>query len=186
MTGGSGFSAAALLSQPAIQTDLKVSADQKTAIGKLLPDKPKPPRDGGRPPRDTDRAKRQAEAVEIDKKLTDLLLPEQTKRLQQLIWQQRGTHALRDKEVADALLLTDDQRERIGTIQDEAQRNMWPTTGGGHRTDPGWHSDEFWKDVSEKTLLVLTPEQRSKWKTMMGEPFHGDVRIGPPRFDPRN
>jgi hypothetical protein len=181
MQGGGGFSAAMLLVQPAIQQDLKVSADQvkeiKDQVDKLRP--PPLPRDGRRPP-EPDRAKRAAEALEIEKKLIDLLSETQKTRLQQLIWQQRGTFALGDKEVADALLLSDEQRERIHTLQEKAQRNMWSPNGGGgrHPPDQGPRSDEFfWKDVSEKTLLVLTAEQRSKWKAMLGEPFHGEVRF---------
>ena len=179
LQSGGGFSATMLLGQEAIQKDLKVSVDQKAEIKAVL-EKHKPPRGDGRPPSEAEREKRQAEVAKIEKKLTDLLSEAQRSRLQQLIWQQRGTFALGDKEVADALLLNDDQRERIHTLQDKAQRNMWSPNGGGRRGPDGPRPDEFWKDVSEKTLLVLTAEQRSRWKAMLGEPFHGEVRFGGP------
>jgi serine/threonine protein kinase len=177
-----GFSAGSLLVQHAVQQDLKLSPDQAKEIKDAK--------------RLLDRAKNPAEAAESEKKLTDLLRPEQKDRLQQLIWQQRGTHALRDKEVADALELSDEQRDRIRAIQDEAQTAMLKWVPGRHhgaeppkRPDEFMkegvrRSEEFWKDVAGKTLLVLTQEQRGKWKEMMGEPFKGEVRFAPPRPEP--
>jgi hypothetical protein len=190
--GPGGFSAGSLLGQHAVQQDLKLSPEQAKEMKPLLAKYSAAQRDL-RWARDGDRAKRQAEAAELEAKLTDQLQPEQKDRLQQLIWQQRGTHALRDKEVADLLGLSDEQREKIRALQDEAQKAMlkW-VTGRHHGPEPGrrpedyWkdagrRSEEFWKDVAGKTLLVLTQEQRGKWKAMMGEPFQGEVRFAPPR-----
>jgi serine/threonine protein kinase len=164
-----GFSAATLLGQEAVQKDLKLSGEQVKEIDRTM-----------------NKVRWDWRPADVEKKLTDLLQSEQSKRLQQLIWQQRGTHALRDKDVADALELTDDQRERIRVIQDEAQRTMLGPDGGRRPgPDAGRRSEEFWREVTGNTLKVLTPEQRAKWKAMTGEPFHGEVRFGMPKPDQR-
>src|SRR5436305_154321 len=33
---------------------------------------------------------------------------------------------------------------------------------------------------NERVMRILTPEQRERWKALQGEPFRGDVRLGPP------
>jgi hypothetical protein len=55
--------------------------------------------------------------------MIDTLEPEQLKRLKQLVWQQRGGSALTDPEVADALQLSTEQREKIKKIQDFARHS---------------------------------------------------------------
>jgi len=34
--------------------------------------------------------------------------------------------------------------------------------------------------ATEKTLGLLTADQKTKWKEMTGEPFKGEIRFGPP------
>ena len=170
--GPDGFSPVILLGQTSVQQYVGLSADQVNQVNEVRKLVPKPlPRRGD---------KGMAEMARLEKKLTELLNPDQARRLQQLIWQQRGTHALGDAEVAEGLQLTHEQREKIRTIQNEAREQRFSRDMGWPRgPEADRRADDFWKSINEKTLLVLTPEQRNKWKAMMGEPFRGDVKLGP-------
>ena len=115
----------------------------------------------------------------------EVLRPEQAKRLRQIVWQRRGAHVFGDADVAEALGLTADQRERIRAIEEDTRTNFWgrPGRAGDRRTD-GWkHSEEFWKDVSDRLLAVLSDDQKTKWTELTGEPFQGEIRFGPPPPD---
>ena len=39
-------------------------------------------------------------------------------------------------------------------------------------------------DAGEKLLAALTPEQQDRWKELIGEPFKGEIRFGPPPGGP--
>ena len=41
--------------------------------------------------------------------------------------------------------------------------------------------DDVRKNSGEKLLAVLSPEQKAKWTELQGEPFKGEIRVGPPR-----
>ena len=37
------------------------------------------------------------------------------------------------------------------------------------------------KTSGDKLLALLSAEQKTKWTTLQGEPFKGEIRVGPPR-----
>ena len=92
-----------------------------------------------------------------------------------------------DPGFADALRLTSDQKDRLHEIEDESVKMLWRPPGkhGDHRPGPGgWkHSEEFWQGVNDRLMNVLSDEQKAQWKDLMGEPFKGDIRFGPPPPD---
>jgi serine/threonine protein kinase len=170
-----GPSLPGLLAQKPVRDELRLTEDQVNTISKLAEKRRDFPGFG------EDWLRRSAEE---DKAVADLLRPEQGKRLQQIVWQLRGVHALGDREVADALQLGADQRERIRTLQDDAQKEMWNPRRGPPGA-PGRNSDEFWKGVGDRVLAVLTDDQRARWKEMTGPPFEKEVRLWPPPPPPR-
>jgi serine/threonine protein kinase len=119
------------------------------------------------------------------KALAALLTSDQVKRLVQISLQQRGTQALSDPEVARALGLTDEQKRKIRTIQNEACKAMPGPPWGGGRPPPKGRGGKKpfdqrkppdpWKVTTERVLSVLTPEQRALWDEMKGEPFKGKI-----------
>ncbi len=157
--GESEFALSSLLTQPAVQQDLKLTDEQIKAIA-LHAERRREPR-AHRPDDDSEAR---------DKACFEVLRPEQTRRLRQIVWQQRGTHTFTDADMADALELTPDERERIRKIEDDWHRAFW-----GHFDK---HSDDLWKGVSDRLLGVLTEKQKAKWKEMLGAPFRGQIRIG--------
>jgi len=125
--------------------------------------------------------KAKARAEETRTKLAEILLPAQLERLEQIQLQLRGSMALADSKVAEALKLTEEQKvklRQIGEKLSEQRRSLF-----GDR--PG--ADEQarrarWQEISEKmrklseqareeSLQVLTAEQREALEKMKGKAF---------------
>jgi Spy/CpxP family protein refolding chaperone len=109
------------------------------------------------------RAKFEAINSEMEKKLDGVLLPHQLERLKQIDLQnkirQRGASALTSGDVADALKLTDDQRDKLekraAEVQDELQTKI----------------RELQADARKKMIDVLTPDQQAQLQKLMGDNF---------------
>jgi eukaryotic-like serine/threonine-protein kinase len=164
------------LAQPSVQKELKLSADQIEQAGELLDQRRELGR-RGRFGRDsqalsadqwqamTDRLKTQ------EKALADLLSPEQSRRLAQLILQWRVPQVFGDPDVAQKLGLSQEQLERIRTINQE----MWNReTGGPPRHDA---IAELRRTNREKISDVLSDEQKARWNDLAGAPFDGEVHV---------
>jgi serine/threonine protein kinase len=152
-----------LLAQESVRTDLKMSEDKQEQVKALVA-----PR--GRWPKPEELA-----AAE------KLLTPDQAERLQQIARQLRGGRALLEPEVAKTLKLTEAQKESIHALVDGVKRDK-PGRPGSHPPPGrgGRRPDVDWKQINDKALQELTPEQRALWKGMVGETFRGEVRFGPP------
>jgi len=177
--GSPMFGVSSLLTQPAVQQDLKLSDEQVKAIAALTENRREPPwlHHNGDDHAEDFGAKERA--------CFEVLRPEQAKRLRQVVWQRRGAHAFADPDVADALQLTPEQRQRIHKIEEDSWRAFWLAGQfRDRRPDAGKRPDGFWKGVSDRLLAVLTDEQKARWKEMLGEPFQGEIRFGPPPFFP--
>jgi hypothetical protein len=114
-----------------------------------------------------------------EKAVVEGLSPEQARRLKQIAWQEGGASAFGDPELAEALGLTDDQKEQIRTIQGEALRAL--VRSGGHRQGPprpeDWKkAEEAWRTARDQVVGLLTADQKAKWKELKGEPFRGEIR----------
>jgi hypothetical protein len=113
------------------------------------------------------------------KAVGDILKPDQLKRLEQIQLQAAGAIAFSRAEVQTALKLTDEQKEKIKSITDEAAKAMQGLRGGGQgggkRGKQGGQGNPqrtaLQKETMEKIMAVLTDAQKSTWKDMTGEPF---------------
>jgi Spy/CpxP family protein refolding chaperone len=109
------------------------------------------------------RKKFEAINTDMEKKLDGVLLPHQLERLKQIDLQskirQRGASALTGGDVAEALNLSDDQREKLekraAEVQEELQTKI----------------RELQADARKKMIDVLTPEQQAQLQKMMGDQF---------------
>jgi hypothetical protein len=111
--------------------------------------------------------------------LTQVLQPQQNRRLHQIILQQQGGRALTNKETADELRLTEDQRKQADAIL--AKRT--PGRGRGFRGPPGPVARKQFEEaraaLNEELLGLLTPDQQAHWKELIGEPFTGEIEFRP-------
>jgi hypothetical protein len=109
------------------------------------------------------------------KALGDVLTPNQTKRLRQIVLQQRGAAAFTDPTVQTALKLNDDQKDAIKTALETQTKEMKELFGGGFGKGKGGGNfekiQEVQKAAMEKITGVLTANQKTQWNEMIGEEF---------------
>jgi Spy/CpxP family protein refolding chaperone len=109
------------------------------------------------------RTKIEAVNADTEKELEKVLLPHQLERLKQIDLQSkiqtRGASALTSGDVAKALNLTDEQREKLekraAEVQEELQTKI----------------KQLQADARKKMLDVLTPDQQAQLEKMMGQQF---------------
>lgn len=129
---------------------------------------------------DEDRARFREEAAARAKKereeLAKILKPEQLKRLNEIYIQQAGIAALQDTDVSEKLKITDDQKEKLAKVREENQTAMREAfggggAGGGDREAMRTKMAELRKQNEEKTLAVLTEDQKKQFEEMKGKKF---------------
>jgi len=185
--GGGGFGGGklGLLRMEEVQKEIEIDEDQKAELDKLNEEIRG---DGGQNRNfqdlsDEERQKLfqefQERTQKAEAKLGDILLPHQMDRLEQLSIQQRGTAALSDEKVAEKLELTDEQKEKLKTVQeevgntmrDEARKIFQENQDGGGGGDAFAKLAELRKEAETKILDVLTDGQKKTFEEMKGEPF---------------
>jgi hypothetical protein len=97
--------------------------------------------------------------------LGEILTPAQAVRLNQLALQQRGARAFRDAEIIEKLRLTKEQRARIRNWSEEGQliRQWLPDKERRARSAAL---------VDRITRELLSQDQHSEWRRLVGEPFN--------------
>jgi Spy/CpxP family protein refolding chaperone len=162
-------------SHTAIQEELKLSTDEVERVKKLAEEE-QSSRRGLRDLSDDERRKKGQEMSDsFEKKASEIMSPDQFKRLKQVFLQVRGPWAFHNPQVISELKLTDEQKEKFDAITRETGE---AANGLRQATDPEAARKEFVKlraIAVEKIVAGLTPEQQSKWKEMTGEPFKGDL-----------
>lgn len=109
------------------------------------------------------REKMEAMNAEVEQQLNKALLPHQLARLKQIDlqmrMQQRGEGGLSSRAVADALELSDEQREKLEQRAEEVRAELQEKIRQAQT------------EAREKLLEVLTPAQKAKLQELTGEPF---------------
>jgi len=194
--GGPGF----LLMNPGVQKELKLSEDQVkkiTETNESIRDKHRDEFEAlGKLEGDERREKgeelRKKMTDETNKALAEILKPEQNKRLKEITLQQEGARAFNEADVQKALNLTDEQKEKIKTINEDAAkdfRELFPRGrrggGGGGPPDQGAFKERMTKMATmrkenlDKVLSVLNDDQKKTWKEITGAPFEVRFEFGP-------
>jgi hypothetical protein len=110
----------------------------------------------------------------LTKALADVLQPDQVKRFQQILLQQRGAEAFSEPEVRIALKLTRAQQDQLRRLISEGVDEMRDQFVFGPGSASVQAAREIFITVRKKTLdkamTVLNDEQRKTWKEMTGEP----------------
>jgi hypothetical protein len=183
-----------LLDQPSVRKDLGITSEQAAAALQLASivsprySRPQSPA--------TTREATMVQAAAINSQLDKILGAEQAERLRQIDRQLRGPTAFGDADVETKLSLSREQRDKIRTIELQYR---------AARFDAAWPSGEDGKpmvetvrrDMINRVLAELTPDQVEKWKALTGAPFTGHLvrdsslhgrgpmdRLGPPEEGP--
>jgi Spy/CpxP family protein refolding chaperone len=195
---GGGFGGS-LLDNQSVQKELKLTDDQIKKVKEVtqsVRDKHREELDALRKQgAQADREKRQelfrTIGEETNKALAEVLTPEQNKRYKEITLQQRGAQAFNDEEVQKTLKLTDEQKEKIKTINEDAakeRRELFPRrggAGGGGPPNPAAFEEmrkkmtALNKETMEKVTAVLTDDQKKAWKDLVGAPF--EIKFEPPQ-----
>jgi serine/threonine protein kinase len=167
-----------LLSRPAVLDDLRLSREQREKVKEFVAHVERqwlesfPDMIGLTPAERGHQFLQQARADEAE--VNAILTREHLDRLRQIRLQLAGPAAFRDPEVAAALELTPEQRDRIRAIEEEWlfvwTKKMRDGRGLGSRAQP---TEPQGKPAHERILALLTEEQARRWQSMIGEPFRG-------------
>lgn len=141
-----------------------------------------------------------ARAVKIRQQIEALLQPEQLKRFRQIELRQEGLWTLLRPDVAEALALTDAQKQQIQEISIETQQKMreafrdtrqrdanaQPGEDQAGRLDRlqkvGSSVDQIRREGQKKAAKVLNLEQAKKLVELMGEPLGSSKMPFSPRL----
>ncbi|HKB35294.1 MAG TPA: hypothetical protein VKD72_02505, partial [Gemmataceae bacterium] len=145
-----------LLRLSPVQEELKLSEQQVRSVLELESQRNERDRQG-------------SQGENLERQAVALLSPPQVRRLNQIFLQQRGLWAFEDTRVSAALALTPAQREALTTIQKEAQTAS---------RVPGPVENRGEKPPMERALRHLTPEQKARWRELVGEPFRAALPPG--------
>lgn len=112
--------------------------------------------------------------------LTD---PQVRDRYNQLHYQYQGYSAFNDPTIRQRLKLTEEQQQAFNKYNTE-WNNQMNTYAGEYSTNPATVNKAFpetWKQYRERVNTTLTPEQRTTWNEMIGQPydFPAEVYFGP-------
>jgi len=185
----------ALLADPAVQDDLKLSADARQRLAPIfpelqssLPHRDRPPASG------EDRSPqilRDMRAYETA--IAAILSPAQRLRLRQIAIQVWGADAMQEPEVVAALNLTREQRTQLRSIcaprpgrhhesPPDSKSDPIPSTeinplanrDRNHDGPPPWHGPgHHHDDELQRALALLNPDQLARWHELTGSPFAG-------------
>ena len=176
--GPGGFGGpAALLQNPAVQKELKLTEEQLQKARELaqgLIQKFGEELRGLRELQAEERAKKFQElskkiSEETNKALKDILKPDQLKRLSQIVLQQRGMEAFADETVHKALKLTEDQLAKAKEVVGKAREEMRDLYQNPRENREKLQA--LRKSTLDKLHGLLTEDQKKAWKELTGEPF---------------
>jgi Spy/CpxP family protein refolding chaperone len=170
MMGGGGTGM--LLANPGVQKELKLTEEQRGKVETWAREQ----REKMMGLRDASPEERRELMTKMEsdtkKAIAEFLKPEQSKRLDQIRIQNMGLAAFEDETVDSALKITDDQKDKIRSIQQDgmaAMRELFQ--GGGDRAGMMQKITEMRKDMFNKAVALLTSEQKTAWNEVIGEPF---------------
>jgi hypothetical protein len=177
-----------LLSNKSVQEEIKASSEQTeklTKLGTSMMGKMREKTQDLSPEERREKGPAIAKEIneEVDKELKDILKAEQLKRFNQIALQFRGAQAFADPEVQAKLNVTDEQKEKLKTIQDDAgtKRREIFQNAGDDRQAAFQKMTALGKETMEKSTAVLTDSQKKTWTEMTGEPFEVKLELRPPQ-----
>jgi hypothetical protein len=131
---------------------------------------------------------RKAKFDELEEKnkkfLEDNLTAAQRKRLHQIRLQVTALHQLTRPEAAKVLNLTEEQQSKFKEMQKEARKKLVEILGAKDKEERNEELAKLRKEVYKAIGAVLTDEQKTKVKELVGEPFTGELQLEYPPAGP--
>jgi hypothetical protein len=171
--GGFGMGGGNLLGNQSVQKELKMDDAQKEKATQLAADM----REKAQGLRDLSQEEQQKARAELmastNKAVAEILKPEQLKRYNEIRYQQMGAAAFGDPVVAAKLKLTDEQKDKIKTVNSDSQSQMREIFQEFQNDREGAQKKmtALRKETNDKAVAVLTSEQKTTWKELQGAPF---------------
>jgi len=186
MGPGSGAMLLPLLNNEKVQKELELVDDQKTKLNELANEQRTAMRELFSSMQDLSPEERQTKMQEamkenqdkLQKKLADILLPNQLARLKEIQLQAEGPMALANPDVTKALNVTSDQQDKIKAALADAQtkvreamsgvRDLSPEERRAKMTEMRDQMQKMRNDLNAKLLEILTQDQRDQFTKMQG------------------
>jgi Spy/CpxP family protein refolding chaperone len=169
--GGGGMQLLTLALNDKVQKELEIVDDQKTKLTELSTEQRTAMRDVFSN-QDLSQEDRQTKMRDLQdkfqKKLADILLPKQLDRLKQIQLQAEGAMALSNPDVVKALNLTTEQQDKMKTLRDDAQAKRRDALQGLSGQERMTKMQEMNKELGDKLLAILTPDQVAQFDKMKG------------------
>lgn len=113
---------------------------------------------------------------EVQGKVDGILDKKQIARLKELSVQSRGAQALEDDEVIAVLAINDDQKKKLADVREEGNAAMQQVLqklreGGGDQGEIRNKMGELRKQLSDKALAILSPQQAKQFEKLKGAEF---------------
>lgn len=174
-SGGGQNLKSTLLSNKALQDELKISDDLREKFAKFqeaqMAEMQKLATLGQEDDDQIARLKAQIKVIEDRKELLKGLSAEQTKRLDQIDRQRLGLAAFSNEKVAKELKISDDQKDKFKTINEELTKDIRELFQAGFGADTQKKMQSLREEALDKCVELLTADQRKQWKEMIGEKF---------------
>lgn len=157
----------ALLADPKVQSELKLSAAQKAAVTQAL-----------KPPKDVENSEDMGAQVqnymsragEQGAKVKTILDDNQEKRYVQLVHQQMGPVMMMNGSAREKFAVGDDEMKKITEIMTAASGDFQKSMQSGQMPN----MDAIAKvkiEMDKKVIAALDDDSRAKWKAATGAPF---------------
>jgi Spy/CpxP family protein refolding chaperone len=187
---GGGGGGVMLLTNKSVQQELKVSDDQASKLDALAQELREKQGEQFRKLQDVPQDERgakmrelnQAIAADVRKGVGEILKPAQVKRFDQVQLQQIGVLGVGQMpRIQESLKLTDEQKSKLGTIQEEQRAAVGEIMQGGGFNNPETRQKmaDLRTKSNEKAMAVLTDSQKTTWNELIGEPFEIRLEGGP-------
>jgi len=164
-----------LLRQKSVQKELKITPEEAAKIKDFTHAQA----EAARKAKDLDKAERRQAFARLAKQnkefLGKTLTEQQNKRLHQITMQFTALHHLTRPELVKELNLSEEQVQKLKALQKESRKEVVAILATKEREGKKEKFMKHREDTRRKTLAILTDEQKTKVREIVGAPFGGEI-----------
>jgi hypothetical protein len=166
-----------LLRQKAVRQDIGLGRDHTGKIFEFTSKQYDRAREAMKLDQAERRQKFETMKEENERFLKDNLSREQRKRLDQITLQVVGLLWLGREEIARDLNLTEEQRQKAKDLREHTREEARKLLRTGSREGQREKFAQLRRETRNKLQELLTPDQRTKWRELVGRPFRGQLEF---------